>query len=82
MRRTIVLLTTFLVILASGAWIGVAVAQKNGPAKAANDKPDLEGWKYPGESTRERRRVRRILRSAGHDRRAGQGRGVLWKEGR
>ena len=48
MRRTTVALTTFLVILGSGTGISVAVAEKDGPAKAGDDKPGLEGWKYPG----------------------------------
>ena len=48
MRRTILFLTTFFVILGSGTWFGVAVAQNDSQAKAGDDKPGLEGWKYPG----------------------------------
>src|SRR4051812_20172442 len=48
MRQIIVLLTGLLLILGAVAWIGVAGAQKDDPAKAGADKPGFEGWKYPG----------------------------------
>jgi len=48
MRPITVLFAALLLALSAAAWIGVAVAQKDAPAKAAADKSGFEGWKYPG----------------------------------
>jgi hypothetical protein len=47
MRPTVALVAGLLLGLGA-AGVGVTLVLKEGTAKAAADKPDFEGWKYPG----------------------------------